>query len=256
MTELVHVDACTVGQFESRPGGTWVAPGLPDVPALLRPRTKLLVEAELGIIAPEDERKRERELGRPLSTFEISVIERTRTFFPVTPIGPTTPLGQLVPRPSGLLRLLVSPTGGPQQWVHDGRGTLCVTAPGVHVQVMIPDDAAIVSAGETIETESEVVASRPVVRILAVPASSRRPTFWRAEDHGFVAGELEVPLYPGCQEVWVDSVGVGGAAQLNIGQTVQVAPITLEQWTPAEGATSVFLTGVADTMRVVQRGRI
>lgn len=174
---------------------------------------------------------------------------------------------------SGQLRLRINSGGIDAPRLHSGRSTLVVTGEYVFVEIMIPEFAVLFATtpvGPAVaQTDSnDIVFATGSVRILALPARSRKPSEWRIVDNvrvQFPATFAPIRLAPGCSgvkvigsvdgmvttELMLSEFATTLTAQVPVGGTAE------SDWMPTDGSTHIrfpSVRGPGATLAIAQRG--
>lgn len=177
----------------------------------------------------------------------------------------------LVQGVSGLARLRVVSGGFSGERFHHGRQTLIVNGEYVFVDVQVPTRAVVLDsvpvplqgAGQS----TAITVSKPTVRVVAVPARSRRPSEWRIADMIFVnniATFTPIRLAPGISDVRVLGADRFSVSVRLLATSTASSPFTIvtsgpieENWIPVDGSSHLgfnSIQGQGGTLVVEQRG--
>ena len=142
-------------------------------------------------------------------SYEVTLREDVAWLNVTEAVRITTPL-PFVEANSGLLRFRVTSGGHNAGRLHSGHSTLVVNGEYCNVEILVPVravDFALnpVPAQQGVNLESTAVTiAKGSVRILALPARSRRPSEWRTADFVTVVNSVTFPqivLNPGVSDI-------------------------------------------------------
>lgn len=205
--------------------------------------------------------------------YEVSVHESVG--YIQSPVG--IAVGAPTPREggnSGQLRLRVNSGGIDAARVHSGRSTLVVAGEYVFVEIQIPEfavefDINPIGAAVAQTDSNDIVFATGSVRVLAVPARSRKPSEWRIVDNVRVQTPSSfgpIRLSPGCSGVRVIGADEGMVTtELMLSEfgppsltaRVPVGDRIESDWMPTDGSTHLRFSSVRGpgaTLAIAQRG--
>ncbi len=171
---------------------------------------------------------------------------------------------------SGIARFRVESGGFNAGRFHHGRQTLVVASEVCQVDLLRPATSVLLQTQPmpvpTDEESNAVVIVDVSIRIVAVPARSRRPSQWRIADLVQTGiGFPRLAFAPGVSDVRVlgasAAFATGALAMMPTGLGGPVIPLTtgdLSGWTPTDGASHLILDGDENgaPLIVEQRGWI